>query len=58
MKLVLLGTGVPSPSLRRHGASQVVIVDGEALLIDCGHGAMLQMMRAAIDPLNVTHLKW
>ena len=56
MKLVLLGTGVPSPSLRRHGPSQAVIVNREALLIDCGHGTMFQLMRAGIDPLNVTHL--
>lgn len=56
MRLVLLGTGVPSLSLRRHGASQAVIVDGEALVIDCGHGSTLQMMRAGIDPLHVRHV--
>ena len=63
LKVILLGTGEPSPSLRRAGASQVVVVDQDLLLFDCGPGATYQMLRAGIDPrrigkLFLTHLHW
>jgi ribonuclease BN (tRNA processing enzyme) len=63
LKVILLGTGDPSPSPLRTGASQVIVVDQELLLVDCGPGATYQMLKAGIDPrrikkLFLTHLHW
>lgn len=59
---VLLGTsGGPIPIAGRHRTSQVLVVDGNAYVIDCGSGVVGQLVAAGI-PLNalkalfITHL--
>ncbi len=51
-KLVLLGTGGPrlTPVPPRGGSSQLIIAGDDCILIDCGPGATLNMVRAGIKP--------
>jgi ribonuclease BN (tRNA processing enzyme) len=63
IKVVLLGTGSPRPSVERAQPAQLIEVDGQAFLIDCGDGTLTQLLRAGRD-INVvqrillTHLHW
>jgi ribonuclease BN (tRNA processing enzyme) len=46
-RLVLLGTkGGPSPSLAAAEPANLLVVDGEPYLIDCGYGTILQLLKA------------
>lgn len=56
MRVVLLGTGVPIPNPDRFGTSLAVCLERELLMIDCGFGATVQILRAGLDPRSVTHL--
>lgn len=48
-QLVLLGTaGGPTPRGKRHAPSQVILVDGEAYVIDCGNGVAGQLFQAGV----------
>ena len=60
MQIILLGTGGPRIDLRRSGPSQVVYVDDEPILVDCGRGLLGQLTRAnipvnKIDRVLITH---
>lgn len=55
-RVILLGTGFPVPDPRRRGPSQLVQVDGENFLVDCGSGVVLQLVRAGISPFDVHHV--
>lgn len=53
-ELVLLGTaGGPTPRGDRHGPSQVILVDGDAYVIDCGNGVARQLFRAGVGISSV-----
>ncbi len=61
LRVVLLGSGAVRPVPGRDGPAQVVVVDGEPLLFDCGRGAATNLPRAGIPPETVntvflTHL--
>lgn len=57
LSVLFLGTGGgPWARLNRYMVSQLVVVDGEPLLFDCGAGATYQMRRAGIEPNSVRHL--
>ncbi|MBI3078131.1 MAG: MBL fold metallo-hydrolase [Deltaproteobacteria bacterium] len=56
MRIVLLGTGIPQFSLKRLGTSLAFVLGDEVVLMDCGYGAMLQMVRAGLQPTAVTHI--
>jgi len=61
MSVVLLGTGAVRPVPGREGPAQVVDIDGEVLLFDCGRGAVTGLRRAGLPPEQVnkvflTHL--
>lgn len=61
MKLTLLGTGCPEPSLRRASSGYLVEVGGERLLFDVGGGVYDRLLQAGhmpddIDRLFLTHL--
>ena len=56
MKVVLLGTGPPFPDPERGNMSEVVIVDNQLVLFDCGERTTTNLMRAGIDPVRVNHL--
>lgn len=60
-RLVLLGTGMPTPDPARRGPATVVEAGGQLLLVDCGAGAVHRMVEAGLDGgrirrIAVTHL--
>ncbi len=56
MKLTLLGTGSPVPSLKRSSASYMVEVGKDLILVDHGPGAFLRLMQAGKSATDVTHV--
>lgn len=61
IKITLLGTGAPVPSIERFGPSILVEAGGQKLLFDCGRGAsqrlwQLKIPLGQIDGLFITHL--
>ena len=56
MKVTLLGTGTPQPDLRRMPSSTLIETPLGPWLIDCGDGAVWQMLRAGIAPQSVQQL--
>jgi ribonuclease Z len=46
VKVTLLGTGIPAPDLLRRGASQVVEVGDDLVMVDCGRGALDRFVEA------------
>jgi ribonuclease BN (tRNA processing enzyme) len=61
-RLILLGTaGGPTPKPNRAAASQVIIVDGAAYVIDCGNGTPRQLVLAGVplrllSAIFITHM--
>lgn len=56
MKLTLLGTGTPTPSLKRASSSYLVEIGSDKILLDHGPGSherLLQLGRRAVD---ITHI--
>lgn len=49
IKVTLLGTGGPLPSLVRFGPSTLVEAGGQAFLIDAGRGALQRLAQAGVD---------
>jgi ribonuclease Z len=61
LKVTLLGTGTPQPSMDRFGPSILVEAGKEKLLFDCGRGATQRIEQnkisfADVDALFLTHL--
>ena len=56
LRLTLLGTGTPTPSLERGGASFLVEREDATLLFDCGPAAVRRLLAAGVPPTRVTHL--
>lgn len=61
IKVTLLGTGGPLPSLERFGPSTLIQAGGRAFLIDAGRGALQRLAQAGlrwqdIDGVLLTHL--
>lgn len=61
LAVTLLGTGMPQPDRDRRGPSQVVELDGDLVLVDCGPGALHRFLEtglngAAIRLIALTHL--
>lgn len=56
MKITLLGTGNPSPSLKRAGAGVMVKIGDDIILLDHGPGAYNNMLRAGVQPTEVSHV--
>ncbi len=55
MRIHLLGTGTPTPSLRRMSAGYVVRVGESTLVFDHGFGAHHRLLELGIAPTQVTH---
>lgn len=56
-RVILLGTnGGPLVRLDRAASAQVVLVDDVAYLVDCGEGAVRQLVAAGVAPASVRHL--
>lgn len=56
MKVTLLGTGSPVPSLKRASAGYMVQARGDVILIDHGPGTFQRMMQAGVTATQVTHV--
>jgi ribonuclease Z len=56
LKVTLLGTGNPRPSIDRFGPSILVEAGKETLLFDCGRGATIRLSQAGIPFSSVTAL--
>ena len=55
MRIHLLGTGTPTPSLRRMCSGYLVRVAGATLVFDHGFGAHHRLLELGIAPTQVTH---
>lgn len=56
MKITLLGTGTPIPSLRRSSSSYLIEAGTDVILIDHGPGAFQRLMEAGKRAQDVTHV--
>ena len=61
LRITFLGTSAGMPTRDRNVASVAVLMDGRALLFDCGEGTQHQLMRSAvrfgaIEAIFLTHL--
>ena len=56
VKVTMLGTGSPRPDLERSGPAQVLTIGDMNILIDCGEGTTVQLMKAGIPPESITYL--
>lgn len=56
MKVTLLGTGSPVPSLKRCSAGYMVETGGDVILVDNGPGTFQRMMQAGVAATEVTHV--
>jgi ribonuclease Z len=56
MKVTLLGTGSPLPSLNRASSGYLVEVGGDVIVIDHGPGSFQRLMQAGRRATDVTHV--
>ena len=56
MQLTLLGTGVPTPNPKRRGPSQLIRAGDHHILVDCGSGAVHQLVQGGVGPADVHHV--
>jgi ribonuclease BN (tRNA processing enzyme) len=56
MKLTLLGTGTPTPSLKRASSSYLVEVGSDVILIDHGPGSHERLLQIGKRAVDVTHV--
>lgn len=55
MKITLLGTGNPAPSLKRMGSGYVVETGGDVIVFDHGPGSHHRLLEAGFKATDVTH---
>ena len=56
LRLVLLGTGNPTPRAHRAGQSIAVLLDGAGAIFDLGPGSAMNLFASDIDPLKIDQL--
>ena len=56
MRIILLGSGTPNPSMKRMGAGYLVKTKQDVLLFDHGPGAFHRLLESGISPAKITHL--
>src|SRR5205823_2304046 len=61
VRLVFLGTSAGTPSRERNLAAVALVMDGRALLFDCGEGTQQQLLRSSvragsIEAIFITHM--
>jgi len=54
--LTVLGNNSAVPAFDRHPTSQVVTMDGDLFLVDCGEGTQIQMIRYRIRRSKISHI--
>ena len=55
MKITLLGTGTPAPSLTRQSSGYIIEVGDDKIVMDHGPGAAHRLLEAGYHPTDVTH---
>ena len=55
MRITLLGTGTPAPSLKRQGSGYLLEVGGDAIVLDHGPGAHHRLLESGRRAVDVTH---
>src|SRR3970040_971988 len=53
IRVTLLGTGGPLPSLERFGPSTLIEAGGQTFLIDAGRGALQRLAQAGVSSRDV-----
>lgn len=56
MKVTLLGTGTPIPSLKRSSSGYLIEAENDVILLDHGPGAFARLMQAGKKAQDVTHV--
>lgn len=56
MKVTLLGTGTPNPSLKRQSSGHLFEVGDDVIIMDLGPGAFQRYLESGRDPRAITHL--
>jgi ribonuclease Z len=56
MRIRLLGTGTPAPSLRRMSSGYLVEVGNDVIILDHGFGAHHRLLELGVPATRVTHL--
>ena len=56
MRITLLGTGTPTPSLKRMSAGYMLQHGDDIILLDHGPGCYHRMMEAGIRAIDVSHV--
>ena len=55
MKITLLGTGTPAPSLERQSSGYLLEIGDDVIVMDHGPGAAHRLLEAGCHPTKVTH---
>jgi ribonuclease Z len=56
LAVTILGNNSAVPAFDRHPTSQVVTLDGNLFLIDCGEGTQIQMIKYKIRRSKISHI--
>ena len=56
MKITLLGTGSPTPSVKRAGSGYLVETESDVFVFDCGPGSYRRFLETGKQPTKVTQL--
>src|SRR5580765_6574377 len=54
--VTILGNNSAVPAFDRHPTSQVVTLDGDLFLVDCGEGTQIQMIKYKIRRSRISHI--
>lgn len=55
MKITILGSGAPAPSLTRKSAGYMIEIGSEVILLEGGPGSQHRMLEAGVSPVQITH---
>ncbi len=56
VSVTILGNNSAVPAFNRHPTSQVVTIEGENILLDCGEGTQIQLIRYKIRRRKISHI--
>ena len=56
MKITMLGTGTPAPSLERQSSGYLIEVDGDLIVMDHGPGAHHRLLESGHRAVDVSHV--
>jgi len=56
MRAVIVGSGSSWPDPDRSSPSQVIVIDDERLLFDCGPGTAMSLMKTGINPTTISRI--